>query len=107
MSKRIVAKAGAERYLIVIGQPLTQVASAFSRLAGRGTRVALISDAAVSRRYGRPLQRSLARAGYDFPPLTLPAGEVSKSLHHAERVYRFCARARLERTSWLIALGGG
>jgi 3-dehydroquinate synthase len=69
---------------------------------------AVVSDTRVARLYAKTLTRSLARAG--FTPLTLltvPPGERSKSLSHAERLYHAFARAGLERGRPVFALGGG
>src|SRR5580765_3150800 len=105
--KRIAAKAGSHTYDIVIGQPLSKFVTEFGRLAPRGTRVGILSDAAVSGRYGEALLRSLKKAGYEAHLYSVPSGERSKSLHQAEQIYSFCAGAKLERKSWLIGLGGG
>lgn len=105
--KRIKAQAGSQAYDIVLGQPLTQFPSSIASLIPKGTRLGLICDAAIAHRYGTPLVKHLKQAGYDAHLLSIPSGERSKTLRQAERAYRFCARARLERKSWLIALGGG
>jgi 3-dehydroquinate synthase len=107
VSKRIAARAGAQPYEIILGDPLSRFASVFIRLAPPGARIGLITDAAVARRYGQPLQKSLERAGYRTHLLAIPSGERSKTLDQAKKIYSFCAHAKLERQSWLIALGGG
>jgi 3-dehydroquinate synthase len=105
--KRITAKAGGRTYEVVIGQSLDGFPAVFSHLAPKGARVGILCDAAVLSRYGKPLLRRLKQAGYDAHILRIPPGEKSKSLRQAERAYRFCSKAGLERKSWLIALGGG
>jgi 3-dehydroquinate synthase len=107
MNKRIAAQAGELRYDLIIGQSLAQFTGAFAALAPKGTRVAIVCDAAVESRYASGLQRSLKHAGYDVHLLAIPSGERSKSLRQAERVYAFLAKSLIERKSWLIALGGG
>jgi 3-dehydroquinate synthase len=70
--------------------------------------VALVSDARVHRLYGARVRRSLARAGLRAgPSLVVPAGERSKSLSHAARLYDGLAKQGLERGRPVIALGGG
>jgi 3-dehydroquinate synthase len=105
--KTIPVKLGPASYDIVIGQPLAHFASAFGKFASRGTRVGIVSDSAVTGRYAEPLARSLKKAGFEPFVYSVPSGERSKSLRQAEAVYSFCAKSRLERKSWLIALGGG
>jgi 3-dehydroquinate synthase len=106
-SRRIRAKAGPASYEIVVGEPLARFPAAFAALASKGTRVGIVADAAVEKRYGVPLQRSLKKAGYDAHLISVPSGERSKTLQHAEQLYDFCGRHYFERRSWLIALGGG
>ncbi len=82
---------------------------ALVRRAGFDTgRVALVSDARVHRLYGARVRRSLARAGLVAEgSLVVPAGERSKSLAAAARLYEGFAQRGLERGRPVIALGGG
>ncbi len=105
--KKISATVGTHKYAIVIGAPLSQFAATFSRLAPKGARVGIVSDEAVSGRYGIPLVHALSEAGYDAFLIGIPAGERSKSLSQAAKIYEMCARKYMERKSWLLALGGG
>jgi len=50
---------------------------------------------------------SLAEAGLVVIPFVIPPGERSKSLSNLEKLLRGFARERMERTSPVIALGGG
>src|SRR5205809_659509 len=56
---------------------------------------------------GATLRAVLRPGGYAGFPIALPAGEASKSLAAAAPLYSRLARARLDRYSPLIALGGG
>ncbi|HOC55965.1 MAG TPA: 3-dehydroquinate synthase [Verrucomicrobiota bacterium] len=70
-------------------------------------RCALISDRNVAPRFGKTAQRSLAKAGFAAELITLPAGETAKSLNTVEACYNQLAARRLERKSFIVALGGG
>jgi 3-dehydroquinate synthase len=72
-----------------------------------GKRCAIISDSNVGPRFGRATRQALAEA--DFEPLLLivPAGEGAKSLKSVQTCYDQLAAHRLERKSFIIALGGG
>lgn len=105
--KKITASVGPHKYEIVTGAPLSQFVQTFRSLASPGARVGIVSDEAVSGRYGIPLVQSLAQAGYDAFLMGIPAGERSKTLRQAEKLYELCARKYMERKSWLLALGGG
>lgn len=43
----------------------------------------------------------------DCPRLTLPAGETTKDAIYLERIYTFLAKSKMDRSGYLIALGGG
>jgi 3-dehydroquinate synthase len=70
-------------------------------------RCAIISDRNVAPRYGKAAQAALARAGFTASLVTIPAGETAKSLKVLESCYNQLAALRLERKSFIVALGGG
>ena len=72
-----------------------------------GSRCAIISDTNVRPRFGDAAQRALARAGFQSVIITVPAGERAKNLKTVEACYNKLAAHRLERKSFIIALGGG
>jgi len=92
---------------LVIGKPLKQLPAAFLKMAPRQTRVAIVADAGVPHGYTTALLKGLKAKGLNAMSLSLPSGERSKTLTQAGVVYRQLARWRFERTSWLMALGGG
>lgn len=72
-----------------------------------GSRCALLSDSNVGPRFAKLAQQSLARAGCDSVLITVPAGETAKSLKTVQTGYNQLAAHRLERKSFIVALGGG
>ena len=72
-----------------------------------GRRCAVISDANVARRYRKPALASLKAAGFDPLFLSQPAGEKAKTLKNVQACYDQLAKHRLERGSFIVALGGG
>lgn len=74
-------------------------------LAGR--RTAVISDETVARLHGTAFMASLEAAGFQPTLHTVPAGEASKSMNHAEELCRGMIRAGHDRKSMVVALGGG
>jgi len=85
---------------------LAQLGKACARL-GLGHRCAVISDTNVAPRYGKAVQRVLSQAGFDSRLVTVPAGETAKSLRTVRFCYDELAARRLERKSFIVALGGG
>jgi 3-dehydroquinate synthase len=74
---------------------------------GLGKRCAVVSDSHVAPRYAKTVLASLRAAGFDPVLITVPAGETSKNLKTVGACYDQLARHRLERKSFLVALGGG
>jgi 3-dehydroquinate synthase len=98
---------GNRSYPIFIGQKiLSELGVQCARLK-LGRRCAVISDTNVARRYAKPALASLKAADFDPILLTVPPGETSKSLTTVQRCYDQLARHRLERKSFIVALGGG
>jgi 3-dehydroquinate synthase len=98
---------GSRSYEIRIGRGLlARLGEECSRLKP-GNRCAIISDRNVAPRFGETARRSLAKAGFDPVMITMPAGETAKSLKSVQRCYDQLAAHRLERKSFIVALGGG
>jgi 3-dehydroquinate synthase len=72
-----------------------------------GDRCAIITDTNVGREYAKPAYNSLLRAGFEPSLVIVPAGETAKSLKTVQSCYDRLASHRLERKSFIVALGGG
>src|SRR5262245_5554986 len=107
MSQPITLKAGDQVCEIHVGQPLARLAAHLAKMAPKGARVGVIADAAVAGAYGKKLKVSLVKAGFQAELFSVPSGERSKSLAQVGRLHGLLAKARFERKSWLVALGGG
>jgi 3-dehydroquinate synthase len=98
---------GSRSYAIQIGNGLLgELGKQCARL-GLGKRCAIISDRNVAPKYGGAARRALAKAGFEAVLIRVPAGETAKRLSTVQRCYDELAAHRLERKSFIIALGGG
>jgi 3-dehydroquinate synthase len=70
-------------------------------------KVALISNPTVYDLYGKTVSGALQDSGYELTEVLIPDGEAYKSLAYAEKIYEALLKAKLDRKSALIALGGG
>src|SRR5207237_7480868 len=68
---------------------------------------AIISDRNVAPKFAKAVQAGLKKSGFDSVLITVPAGETAKSLKVVEQCYDALAKHRLERRSFIVALGGG
>ena len=79
-------------------------------LGAAGRRVAVVTDANLVRDQAGALALLAGRAAGDaeaFPMLVLAAGEGTKRLEELGKVWDFLAANRLDRSSVLVAVGGG
>ena len=72
-----------------------------------GGKALVVADATVAQLHGERLLRSLNQAGIPATLATFPAGEPSKTVTTAERMWAACATARLDRGDAIIGFGGG
>jgi len=72
-----------------------------------GRRVLLVSNQTLLRHYGNRAIASLEQAGFQVATCALPIGERYKTLKSVQKIYDAALAHRLERSSTLVALGGG
>jgi 3-dehydroquinate synthase len=72
-----------------------------------GRRCAVIADSHVAPLYGERVRESLAGAGFEVAMINIPAGETAKHLKTVNACYDRLAEHRIERKSFVVALGGG
>src|SRR5688572_14409615 len=77
------------------------------RALGVGGRAALFTDKTIGRLYGKAVIESLTAAGFAVTTVELPDGEQAKTLTIASQGWDACVAARLDRSSTILALGGG
>lgn len=98
---------GARSYEILVAPGIIAEAGARIFAAGLKGRAAIITDDNVAPHYLATVEASLSGAGYEFTSHIFPAGEGSKSLTETENLSRSLIQAGHERSSFVIALGGG
>lgn len=95
---------------VAIGRGLLREAArwiAVTGIAGKIGRCAIITDSNVGKLYAESLTTTLQSAGMSPVVVSIPAGEASKSMGSVARVIDALAEARLDRHSFILALGGG
>lgn len=97
----------ARSYDICIGRGLLPSLGPRCRKLQLGSRCAVIADSQTAPRFGETALASLTQAGFNPSLITFKAGEPSKSTREAARCYDQLAAHRLERRSFVVALGGG
>ncbi len=76
-------------------------------LGKKSKKMLIVSNPIIYKHYGEIVQTSLSNAGFDVAHLILPAGERFKTANSLQKIYDAALDHRLERSSAIIALGGG
>lgn len=105
--RTVTVPLGERTYQIKIGADLLPRLGAECGRLKLGRRCAVITDAHVAPLYAETALGSLRTAGFDPVLVKMPAGETAKRLANVERCYNQLAKHRLERKSFIVALGGG
>ena len=98
---------GVRSYAINIGKGLLASLGVDCKRLSLGPRCAVITDTHVAGHYGEVVERTLRSAGFDPLMIAVPAGETAKSLETVATCYNQLAAHRMERKSFVVALGGG
>ena len=95
-------------YAVLVGSDLMdRVGEQVRRVLPEARVCAVVTDSTVGPLYGDRVLTSLRRSGFEPVLITVAAGEPSKSMVCVEDVCRHMIRAGMDRTSFLVALGGG
>ena len=107
MVKPIRVQAGERTYEVMIGSGLLGGTGALigEKLAGRAC--AVISDDNVAGHFADAVLASLKASGRRPTLITVPAGEESKTIERAGMICEKMSEAGLDRSSFVVALGGG
>src|SRR5947209_1543707 len=103
----IPVRLGPHSYAIVVERGALGTLGARLSELGVGSRAALVSAPAILRLYGKTVVASLGGAGISGATVEVPDGEAAKTLPVAERAWNALLEAGLDRTSTVLALGGG
>ncbi len=103
----ITVNLGLDSYPLYVGRGILSTVGEHARHAGFSHTGALISHPRLMTLYGKEVQASLERAGFDITPIEVPEGETEKSWERVGLLYQELSRVALDRFSALFALGGG
>ncbi len=105
--KKVMVRLGSNSYNIHIGPGLIAQTGAKLKEIGFSDKLVIITDPTVKSLYGNILKESLTDSGFRVLILEVPEGEEQKSLETAGRLYYELTDFYAERTTPILALGGG
>jgi 3-dehydroquinate synthase len=107
MTEKITVSLGDRSYPIIVGADILDTLGSKLAEISFPSRVAVISNPTVSKLYGDVVRDSLRTNGYEFLEINLPDGEQYKNLKTLEQIYDELISHNFDRSTGLIALGGG
>jgi 3-dehydroquinate synthase len=103
----VSVRAGASTYDVLVGNGLLSTLGHETAARLRGRRCAVIADVTTARLFGDDVSASLCAAGFSAHIITVPAGEGAKSLSQVALVADQMTAVGLDRSSFIVGLGGG
>jgi len=104
---KVKIELGKNSYEICIGSGLLLRVGLWLKEKKFSGKAVIITDTTIRGLYADILERGLATAGFTVTVLEVPPGEEQKTLANAGRLYQKLAEVFTERTSPVLALGGG
>ena len=105
--KKIDVRLGQNSYSVHIGAGILSQTGQRLKELGYIDKAVIITNPVVKKLYGTRLKRCLVEAGYRTAILEVPDGEEHKSLESAGKLYQQLAEFGAERSTPILALGGG
>ncbi|MFC1980993.1 3-dehydroquinate synthase [Chloroflexota bacterium] len=105
--RKVKVELGSNSYEIYVGSGLLPQAGRWLKEKGFSGKLVIINDATVKGLYGDALSQRLTEDGFAVTILQVPEGEAQKSLETAGRLYQELSGSYAERTTPILALGGG
>lgn len=107
--KKISVHLGSRSYTVLIGRNLLSRIGSLLKPLRLGPKILMVTNRRVARLFLLEVRRSLIRAGFEVvrPHLLARGNERDKSKEGLLRLWEHMARVGLDRTSTLLALGGG
>ena len=98
---------GERGYPILIGHEILDKLPELLVLTGARGAIGIVTDTNVGPIFGRQVESILAAAGFRAAMVSLPAGEQHKRLDRIEEITGALLNAGVDRSSAIVALGGG
>ena len=105
--RKVRVELGSNSYDIYIGSVINDELKRFIDGTKFSKKALLVSDTNVEKIFGSKIKHILESSGLEVKLVTIPAGETSKSLVEAEKIYTEAIEFGLDRKSAIFALGGG
>lgn len=94
-------------YPIYVGKDILNQIGDYLIKEVKPSKILVVTDASITKLYKPITTRSLTEQGFDLHTIEIPSGEESKSLKQFSRIQDCLIENQFDRSSIVIALGGG
>lgn len=105
--EKVTVSLGENSYDIFIGENLFDEVANFITSSNFSKKVLIVTDENIFNIYGETLRKIFNNCEINFEIEIIPAGETSKNLDVAEKLYTCAIESRMDRKSVVMAVGGG
>jgi len=105
--KKVTVKLKPHSYDIIVGKGVIRQLPQLLKKLLPTPKIVLITSRSIGRLYGIKIGRLLRRKGFAVSLHYLPEGETAKSQSELFKIYHACLKAGLDRSSGILAIGGG
>lgn len=105
--RTVTVNLGKKSYPIYIGENILHEIGVYVKGLGVGPKLMVVTNPTVRSLYGQVVTESLINAGFEVFLGEVPDGEEYKSMDSAQHLYDIAFENNLDRSSAIIALGGG
>ncbi len=105
--KTVRVDLGRRSYDVLIGSGMFARISRFFSTYGIGRRLFLVSNRPVFQLFGEAILEQLRKAAFEVTEILIPDGEEHKNLETVQKVYTSLVDRKADRSSTLVAIGGG
>ena len=105
--EKVKVELGENSYEILIGENLMENVAKFTTSPQFTKKVLIVTDENIFNIYGETLRKIFTKYEVNFEIEIIPAGETSKNLDNAEKLYTCAIESHLDRKSVILAIGGG
>lgn len=107
MEKTLHVELKENRYPLIVGTGNITRIGEYLKSLSKSTKALIVTDTSVKHHYAPIVLSSLKQAGFDAGLIEVPVGESSKSLEQLVYIVDCSVAHQLDRSSTVIALGGG
>jgi 3-dehydroquinate synthase len=105
--KKLLTNFGERSYPIYYGIDLIKKIDRMLKEHKIGNNILIVSEPFIKKKYQKNIENSLQKNNCKISWYSIPSGERNKNLETIENLYKKCVESKIDKSSCIIAFGGG